>query len=130
MIFYTFPLFFAVKERLYLRVIVMSKLESKFQRELINEIKDRYPKAWVEKADANYRQGTPDLRVFIGKFWGALEVKRSSDSPHQPNQDIYVDRLNRMSFARFVYPENKEEVLNEMELALQSSKRPRHPGSK
>lgn len=108
----------------------MSKLESKFQAELIKEIKERHPKAWVEKADANYRQGTPDLRVYIGKFWGALEVKRSSDSPHQPNQDRYIDRLNRMSFARFVYPENKEEVLDAMEQTLQSSKRPRHTGCK
>ena len=108
----------------------MGKRESKFQSELIKEIKDRHPKAWVEKADANYRQGTPDLRVYIGKFWGALEVKRSSDSPHQPNQDYYVDKLNKMSFARFIYPENKEEVLNEMEQSLQSSKRPRHPGCK
>lgn len=108
----------------------MSKLESKFQKELIDEIKERHPKAWIEKADANYRQGTPDLRVYIGKFWGALEVKRSATAPHRPNQELYVDRLNKMSFARFVYPENKEEVLNEMELTLQSSKRPRHPGRK
>lgn len=108
----------------------MSKLESKFQKELIDEIKERHPKAWIEKADSSYRQGTPDLRVYIGKFWGALEVKRSSTAPHQPNQDRYVEQLDRMSFARFVYPENKEEVLNEMELTLQSSKRPRHTGCK
>lgn len=108
----------------------MNKLESKFQSEVIHELKERHPKCWVEKADPNYRQGTPDLRVYIGKFWGALEVKRSKDAAHQPNQDEYVERLDKMSFARFIYPENKEEVYDELEQALQSKKLPRHTGRK
>lgn len=49
-----------------------------------------------------------------------LEVKKSANAAHQPNQDYYVEKMNLMSFARFIYPENKKEVLHE----LQQSFRP------
>lgn len=90
----------------------MSKLESKFQKELIDELYDEYPGAIIMKQDENYRQGIPDLVIFYKDRWAMLECKRSEDAPHRPNQDYYVDICNRMSFARFIYPENKEEVLD------------------
>lgn len=92
--------------------------ESKFQRDLIDEIKQRLPDAVILKNDAGYCQGIPDLSIFVGDRWGMLECKESMKATHQPNQDRYVERLNRMSFASFIYPENKEDVLNAMERSL------------
>lgn len=89
--------------------------ESHFQAELIRELKRRFPGCVVLKNDANYIQGVPDLSVFYGKRWAMLECKRSENESHQPNQDYYVERMDEMSFARFIYPENKEEVLHELE---------------
>lgn len=94
--------------------------ESKFQSNLIKELKERFPGCYVLKNDANYIQGIPDLSVFYKKHWAMLECKNSNKSHHQPNQDYHIDILNGMSFASFISPENKEEVLNEMEQSFRS----------
>lgn len=90
-------------------------LEREFQSKLIKDIKKRFPGAMVLKNDPGYIQGIPDLTVFYENHWATLECKKSKKEKHQPNQDIYVERMNNMSFSAFIYPENKEEVLNEME---------------
>ena len=94
--------------------------ESQFQAELIKDIKKRFPGCVVLKNDPEYIQGFPDLTVFYNRHWAALECKRSSNSPHQPNQDFYISYLNDMSFARFISPENKEEVLSDLQSAFGS----------
>lgn len=68
----------------------------------------------VLKNDPTYLQGVPDLTVFCGNKWAALEVKKSKNASHRPNQNYYVDKMNRMSYATFVYPENEKEVLAEL----------------
>ena len=98
----------------------LAKRENSFQESLIREIKARFLDAIVLKNDSSYVQGIPDLLVLWKDRWACLECKRSEDAHHQPNQEWYINRMNSMSFARFVYPENKEEVLNEMEQAFQS----------
>lgn len=89
-------------------------LESKFQSNLIKEIKELFPGSIVLKNDSSYLQGVPDLLILYKDKWATLEVKKSANAKHQPNQDYYVDKMNEMSFSRFVYPENKEDVLNEI----------------
>ncbi len=89
-------------------------LESKFQSDLIKEIKDRFPGCIVMKNDASYIQGIPDLLILSGDKWASLECKKSEKAKHRPNQDYYVEKMNSMSFSAFIYPENKEEVLNEL----------------
>lgn len=89
-------------------------LERDFQAKLIKEIKERLDDVIVMKNDANYIQGIPDLIVLGKDRWAALEVKKSDKAHHQPNQDWYVERMNTMSFARFICPENKLEVLDEL----------------
>ncbi len=93
-------------------------LESKFQSELIKDLRDLFPGCVVLKNDSGYLQGVPDLLILHRDRWATLEVKRAEDSDRQPNQEYYVDLMNDMSFSAFVYPENKEEVLHALQRAL------------
>lgn len=93
-------------------------LESSFQSKLIKDLKKRLPGCVVIKNDASYIQGFPDLTVFYKDKWAVLECKKSAKAKKQPNQEYYVDTLNRMSYSSFIYPENKEEVLNELQQAF------------
>lgn len=99
----------------------MSKLERDFQSRLIKELRERFNGCIVTKLDSSYIQGIPDLLILYRDKWAVLECKRSPNANHQPNQDYYVDILGKMSFAKFIYPENKEEVLNELEQAFRNS---------
>ena len=90
-----------------------SRLESGFQDRLINKLKDLFPGRMVFKMDQI--QGIPDLLVLYKNKWASLECKRSAKAKRQPNQEYYVGKMNEMSFSRFVSPENKEEVLNELQ---------------
>lgn len=95
--------------------------ESQFQASLIKQLKEIFPKCVVLKNDANYLQGFPDLLVLHNNKWAALECKRSSNAHHQPNQDYYVNKLKSMSYASFISPENRNEVLNELQQTFGSS---------
>ena len=89
-----------------------SRLESGFQDKLRDEIKALFPGCMIFKM--NQIQGIPDMLVLYRDKWVALENKKSAKATHQPNQDYYVDLMNNMSFSRFVFPENKDQVLKEL----------------
>lgn len=89
-----------------------SRLESGFQDKLRDEIKALFPGCMIFKMDQI--QGIPDLLILFNKKWASLENKKSATAKRQPNQEYYVDLMNKMSFSRFVCPENKDEVLNEL----------------
>lgn len=89
-------------------------LENKFQAKLIKELKEEFPGCIVMKNDSSYIQGIPDLLILHEDKWAGLEVKKSANAKKQPNQEYYVDKMNEMSFAKFIHPENKEDVLNEL----------------
>ena len=108
-----------IKNLLSLVCVEGHMLEKHFQGKLIKEIKQRLNGCIVLKTDPNYIQGLPDLLVLYKKRWAALEVKKSSTASHRPNQDYYIQLMNKMSFARFISPEVKEEVLDELCKALQ-----------
>lgn len=95
-----------------------SRLESGFQDKLIKELKELFPGCMVFKMDQI--QGIPDLLVLYGKTWFSLENKRSASARKRPNQEYWVNRMNEMSFSRFIYPENKEDILNELCKAFKS----------
>lgn len=105
--------------------------ESRFQRKLKEEIVERLPGAVVLKNDPSHFQGVPDLTVLWKDRWALLEVKESKKASHRPNQDLYVEQFNKMSFSRIIFPENKEEVLDEMERSFKyPRRRSRISGSK
>ena len=94
--------------------------ESKFQSNLIKTLKEIFNGCLVMKTDPNYIQGIPDLLILYHDKWALLECKKSRNASHQPNQSFYVDLLNKMSFSRFIYPENEKEVLDELQRAFKS----------
>ena len=98
----------------------MSKLESKFQKELMDKIRSEYPGCVILKNDSGYIQGFPDWTILYEDKWAVLECKREANAKKQPNQEYYVDKLNDMSFSRIVYPSNEEEVLRELREAFKS----------
>lgn len=91
-------------------------LENRFKTKLVGELKNLFPGCIVTHFDPNEIQGMPDLLILYKDKWAALEGKKSANASHRPNQDYYVDLMNRMSFASFIYPENKDEVLDELYL--------------
>lgn len=90
--------------------------ESKFQANLKKELKEMFPGCIVTKLDSGDIQGIPDLLVLYKNKWATLENKKSASASRQPNQEYYVDKMDEMSFSRFIYPENKDQVLDELDL--------------
>lgn len=92
--------------------------ENEFQAKLIKKLKQIFPGCIVLKNDPGYLQGFPDLLVLYKNKWAALECKRSAQAKHQPNQDYYVKLTGDMSYSSFIFPENEEEVLRELQQAF------------
>lgn len=92
--------------------------ERDFQKNLKKELESMFPGCIVTKLDSSYIQGIPDLLILYNDKWATLENKRHAKASRQPNQDYYVDKMNNMSFSRFIYPENKDEVLEELKHAF------------
>ncbi|MBQ1397175.1 MAG: hypothetical protein IIY93_08120 [Clostridia bacterium] len=105
-------------------------LEREFQARLIKELKARFAGCQVCKLDPDYIQGIPDLLILYRDKWAILECKKSAHEKQRPNQQYYVDKLNEMSFARFIFPENKEEILRELQQAFQPARSSRVSGGK
>lgn len=105
------------------------KKERDFQATLIKDLKTLLPGCVVLKSDANYIQGFPDLLILHEQKWAALECKREEDAHKQPNQEYYVNMLDNMSYARFISPENRNEVLNELQQTFGIDRSTCLPGS-
>ena len=93
----------------------MSTIESIYQRKLIKKLRLMFPGCVILKNDTDYLQGIPDLTILYENMWAILEVKRSSTEICQPNQEWYIEELNAMSFAAFIYPENEGDVLDALQ---------------
>jgi hypothetical protein len=92
--------------------------EARYQAKLIRKLYDRFPGAMVLKTDTSYQQGIPDLIILWGNYWASLEVKPSQSAVSQPNQRYFIEKLDKMSFAAYIYPENEEEVLDALQQAF------------
>lgn len=92
--------------------------EGIFQDKLLKRLEELLPGCIVMKNDSSYIQGIPDLTILYKDRWAVLECKKSKNEPHRPNQDYYVGLLNSMSYSSFIFPENMEEVLNELQQAF------------
>lgn len=93
----------------------MGVVESRFQAKLKERLKKLFPGCIIMKNDPNDIQGIPDLTVLYKDKWATLECKRSEKAKNrQPNQPYYVEKMNEMSFSRFIFPENEETVLTDL----------------
>ena len=97
--------------------------ENKFQSQLIRELKGLFDGCIITKLDSGHKQGIPDLLILFGSKWATLEVKKEKGSSHRPNQDWYVNKMNSMSFSSFIYPENKNEILQNLILFFDGKER-------
>lgn len=93
---------------------------SGYKAKLVRKLRRMFPGCEVLHTNPNEQPGFLDLLIIYEDKWAALEVKAYATAKRQPNQPYYVDRLNGMSFAAFIYPENEEEVLDGLQAALRS----------
>jgi hypothetical protein len=101
--------------------------ENNYQAKLIKKIRLLIPGCIIQKNDSSYIQGYPDITIYFGRRWGALEIKTSVNAPHQPNQEYWIDYLNQMSYASFISPETEDGVLHELQQALGACGKTRVP---
>jgi len=98
-------------------------LESDFQKDLTDELERLFPDCIIIKGNSAMRQGIPDWLILYKDKWAALEVKRSYADMKKnlrPNQEWYVDVMNDLSFAAFVYPENRKEIIRALQRSFRS----------
>jgi hypothetical protein len=105
----------ASKEKRVLALDRKIMTENQYQATIIKKLKRLFPGCVVIKTDSGYQQGSTDLILLFRQFWAALEVKTSAKARMQPNQKYFVKKLNGMSFAAFIYPENEAEVLSALQ---------------
>lgn len=94
--------------------------EGKFKKTLKQELKAMFPGCIITQMDPNDIQGIPDLLILWQNKWATLECKKSQKASHRPNQDYYVEKMNNMSYSSFIFPENKEVILSELQQAFRS----------
>ena len=103
-------------------------LERDFQPKLIKELSELFPGALIYKNDGI--QGFPDLTILWNEHWALLECKREEKASKRMNQPYYIETANKMSFGRFIYPENKQEVLRDLQQAFGVGRETCNPESK
>lgn len=103
--------------------------ERDYQAKLIKKLRRLYPDCIILKNDSGYMQGIPDLTVLHEDKWVALEVKvrePGSDS-FEPNQEWFLEKMNSMSFAACIFPENEKDVLRGIQQTFSSRRSARVP---
>jgi len=88
--------------------------KQKFQKELKKRVK---PVAILQyKQDATTLKGFPDTLVILEGVTIFIEYKKAKNAKYQEGQKMWHDRLEDAGhFAFYVYPENAEEILKEIE---------------
>jgi len=99
--------------------------ENKYQARIIKKLEVMFPGCMIMKTDTSLQQGLPDLIILWHNFWASLEIKASASASSQPNQNHFIERLNEMSFAAYIYPENETEVLSALQQAFKPPGRTR-----
>lgn len=104
--------------------------ETKYQKHVMDRLEVEFPGCVIIRTDPQRIQGIQDLLVLFRDRWATLEVKISSTARERPNQRFYVEQFNDMSYSTFIFPENEEQVFDELQLALGNRRKTRISKSK
>lgn len=96
--------------------------KSGYKAKLVRKLRRMFPGCEILHTDPNTQPGFLDLLIIYNDMWAALEVKGYATARRRPNQPYYVEKLNGMSFAAFIYPENEEEVLDGLQATFRSNR--------
>ena len=89
-------------------------LEKDFQKTIIKWLRAKGCLVIKYQQNATTRASIPDIIFLKEGFWGAIEVKKSKTSKFQPGQKEMVTKMNEMSWAKVVWPENWKETQKEL----------------
>lgn len=92
--------------------------ESAFQQLVIKWLRAKGCVVLKYQQNATTRASIPDILFLKEGFWGAIEVKKSKTAKYRPGQKETVAKMDAMSWATVVYPENWPEVQKELEQML------------
>lgn len=92
--------------------------ENRYQTKLISKIQEMLPDCFIIINDPQQTQGIPDLLILFCNKWAMLETKISANADRRPNQEYYVNKFNKMSFAAFIHPGNEEDILYGLKLEM------------
>ena len=88
--------------------------ETTFRTKFLKQFKILYPAADIHPNTGCGIQGYPDTSIKFNGKNAHLEFKASAKAKVQPNQRWYVEDLNQREFARFIYPENGDQIMEEL----------------
>lgn len=89
--------------------------ESNFQKKVASWLRKKGCYVLVITAHPGIPDGMTDILALIpGGGWAALECKASKSARMRPLQAPTIKKLDNMYFARKVYPENWEEIKQEL----------------
>lgn len=91
--------------------------EAEFQKKVIRWLRSKKCFVWKCQQNATTRAGVADLFFCREGFYSFLEIKKSKNAKIRPGQKEFIAKMDDWSYAKFVYPENWEEIkaeLNEM----------------
>ena len=94
---------------------ILDMSERDFRKKFKERLMKIFPDAIITHLDPNDIQGIPDICMFWRDRYFMFETKKFTKASKRPNQQYYIDLFDDWSYARFVQPENMEEVLNELE---------------
>ena len=92
--------------------------EADFQSKIVKWLRSKGCMVLKYQQNATTRAGIPDIIFLKEGFWGAIEVKKSKTAKFRPGQKEMVAKMNEMSWAKAVYPENFDETKKELEEIL------------
>lgn len=93
-------------------------MERKTQQKLIQYLKRKGCYVIKTKPGGGVPVGCPDIFAFLEGWWGTFEVKASAKAPFKPLQKETIAMLGEWSTAWVVYPENYDEVIEQLETIL------------
>lgn len=92
--------------------------ESDFQAKIIKWLRSKGCFVWKCQQNSATQRGVADIFFCYEGFYGFIEVKQAKNSPKRPGQQAFIDKMAKWSWAKFVYPQNWEEIKQELEELL------------